>query len=147
MIISFEASANVDTSLFGYFSLRYDPEFFQDIKENLTEISKDGVLSFSVNLDDVRLIFGEFHSVRRTIKVADVEQQKFTNVFNADFDHKLLKRFSTVKLNIDREYFYFTGSFQRYKTYPPIEFQSLNFDVRFIDSLQKTYKKHESVVA
>ena len=36
MIISFEASANVDTTLFGYFSMQYDPEFFNDIKEKLT---------------------------------------------------------------------------------------------------------------
>ena len=41
MIISFEASANVDSTLFGYFSMEYDPEFFSDIKENLTEIPKN----------------------------------------------------------------------------------------------------------
>ena len=41
MIISFEASASEDTTLFGYFSMEYDPEFFSDIRENLTDIPKN----------------------------------------------------------------------------------------------------------
>jgi hypothetical protein len=86
MIVSFEASANVDTTLFGYFSLKYDHDFFQDIKENLIDIKKDDLLSFSLSDDDIRLLFGEYHSIRKFIKISDVEIQKYTNVFKLDFD-------------------------------------------------------------
>lgn len=139
MIISFEASANVDTNSFGYFSLRYDPELFQDIKENLTEIKKSEVLSFPVNLDDVRLTFALHHTVRKTISLSEVEKQKFTSVYKANFDHFQNKRFKSVKLNIDKDYFYFTGTYAKSKT-EIIQFQSLNFDARFIDTLEKHYK-------
>ena len=46
MIISFEASANVDTTYFGYFSMIYDQDFFNDIKVTLTEIPKDVILKY-----------------------------------------------------------------------------------------------------
>ena len=35
---------------------------------------------------------------------------------------------------------------KKHKSKLPIEFQSLNFDIRFIDSLQRTYGKQESMV-
>ena len=146
MIVSFEASANVDTTLFGYFSMKYDRDFFQDIKENLIDIKKDDLLSFSLSDDDIRLLFGEYHSIRRYIKIPDVEIQKYTDVFNLDFDSVSVKKFKSIKLNIDKDYFYFTGVFQSARQKTPIVFQSLNFDTRFIDSLHKTYKKQESVV-
>ena len=63
MIISFEASANVDTTLFGYFSMEYDPELFNDIKENLTEISKEEPISFSLDTDEVKLLQGSYHNI------------------------------------------------------------------------------------
>lgn len=144
MIVSFEASANVDTTLFGYFAMKYDPDFFQDIRENLTEIKKDKLLSFSCDTDDIKLVYGEFHSVKKILRVPDVEANKFTTVFNAKFEHVMTKRFESVKLNIDRDYFYFTGTYLRFSK--PIEFQSLNFDTRFIDSLEKAYNKQECVV-
>lgn len=145
MIISFEASANIDTTLFGYFSMQYDSDFLSAIKENLIEIKKNEVLSFSCDLDKIKLVYGEFHSVRRTLKIADVESNKFTTVFNANFDHALIKRFHSVKVNIDKDYFYFTGLYEA-KGKKLIEFQSLNFDTRFIDSVQKAYRKQELVV-
>lgn len=145
MIISFEASANIDTTLFGYFSMQYDSDFLSAIKENLTEIKKNEVLSFSCDLDKIKLVYGEFHSVRRTLKIADVESNKFTTVFNANFDHVLIKRFHSVKVNIDKDYFYFTGLYET-KGKKLIEFQSLNFDTRFIDSVHKAYRKQELVV-
>lgn len=144
MIVSFEASANVDTTLFGYFSMRYNPDFFQDIRENLTDIKKDKLLSFSCDLNEIKLVYGEFHSIRRTLKIADVEANKFTTVFNSNFEHIIIKKFQSVKLNIDRDYFYFTGLYV--KGSKTIEFQSLNFDTRFIDSLQKAYNKQECMV-
>ena len=82
MIISFEASANVDTTLFGYFSMQYDPEFFNDIKENLTEISKEDTLSFKLDPEEVKLLQGSYENVKRIISISDVEQNKFTNVFS-----------------------------------------------------------------
>lgn len=145
MIVSFEASANVDTTLFGYFAMKYDSELFQDIRVNLTEIQKDKLLSFPCDTENIKLVYGEFHSVRRTIKVSDVETNKFTTVFNANFEHSLMKRFEYVKLNIDRDYFYFSGLYIA-KGRKPIEFQSLNFDTRFIDTVQNTYNKQECVV-
>ena len=145
MIVSFEASANVDTTLFGYFSMKYDRDFFQDIKENLIDIKKDDLLSFSLSDDDIRLLFGEYHSIRRYIKIPDVEIQKYTVVFNHDFDSVPVKKFKSIKLNIDKDYFYFTGHYETGNN--PIEFQSLNFDTRFIESLEYKYKKcQESVV-
>ena len=139
MIISFEASANIDTSAFGYFSLKYDPEFFSAIKENLTEIKKSEVLSFPVNPNDIRLTFSKYDSVRRVINLSDVEKQKFTSVYNNNFDHFQTKRFESVKLHIDKDYFYFTGTYANSKT-EIIQFQSLNFDLRFIDSLEEHCK-------
>ena len=145
MIISFEASANVDTTLFGYFCMRYDEDFLNAIKENLTEINKDGMLSFSCDLDSIKLVYGEYTTARRTIKISDIEANKFTTVFNGKFDHVLTKRFESVKLNIDKDYFYFTGLYIA-KGRKLIEFQSLNFDARFIDSIHKAYSKQEFVV-
>lgn len=144
MIVSFEASANVDTTLFGYFAMKYDPEFFQDIRENLTEITKTRLLSFPCDLNDIKLVYGEYHTVKRIVRVPDVEANKFTTVFNANFDHVATKKFQSIKLNIDRDYFFFTGTHIRNSN--PIEFQSLNFDTRFIDSLEKAYNKQECVV-
>ena len=140
MIISFEASANVDTTLFGYFSMQYDPEFFQDIKENLTEISKDDSLSFKLDPEEIKLLQGSYENVRRIISLPEVEQNKFTNVFRRSFDTSIFKKFKNVKLHIDRDYFYFTGFYDTQKCKNPIEFQSLNFDVRFIESLENKYK-------
>lgn len=140
MIISFEASANIDTSLFGYFSMQYDPEFFSDIKENLTEISKDDTITFKLNPEDVKLLHGNYDNIKKIINISDVEKNKFTNVFRREFDTSGFKKFKNVKLHIDRDYFYFTGFYDTQKGTNPIEFQSLNFDLRFIDSLEQTYK-------
>ena len=137
MIISFEASANVDTNSFGYFSMKYDPELFSDIKENLTEITKVEPLSFNLNNNDVKLIFGEYHYVRRLIAIPDVEKQKFADNLRVDFEHISLKKFKSVKLHIDKDYFYFTGYYETKNSHQKINFQSLNFDTRFIDSLDR----------
>lgn len=140
MIISFEASANIDTSLFGYFSMQYDPEFFSDIKENLTEISKEDTITFKLNPEDIKLLHGNYDNIKKIINISDVEKNKFTNVFRREFDTSGFKKFKNIKLHIDRDYFYFTGFYATQKGTNPIEFQSLNFDVRFIDSLEQTYK-------
>ena len=141
MIISFEASANVDTTLFGYFSMEYDPELFSDIKENLTEISKNEPLSFKLDTNDVKLLQGAFHNIRRIICIPDIEKNKFTYVFKRNFESGTAKKFKYAKLHIDKDYFYFTGNYETGNN--PIEFQSLNFDTRFIESLEYKYKKHQ----
>jgi len=140
MIISFEASANVDTTLFGYFSMQYDSEFFFDIKENLTEISKDDIISFKLDPEEVKLLQGSYENVRRIISLPEVEKNKYTNVFKRNFDTSVFKKFKHVKLHIDRDYFYFTGHHENKDGTKPVEFQSLNFDVRFLESLENTYK-------
>ena len=140
MIISFEASANVDTTLFGYFSMEYDPEFFNDIKENLTEISKENTLTFNLDPEEVKLIHSSYDNVKKVISIAEVEENKFTTVFKRKFDSTGFKIFRNVKLHIDRDYFYFTGFYDTNAGTNPIEFQSLNFDVRFIDTLEQKYK-------
>ena len=140
MIISFEASANVDTTLFGYFSMQYDPEFFSDIKENLTEISKDETLTFKLNPEDIKLLHGKYDNIKKVINIPEIEQNKFTSVFKRKFDSTGFKMFKNVKLHIDRDYFYFTGFYDTQRGTNPIEFQSLNFDVRFIESLENKYK-------
>lgn len=140
MIISFEASANVDTTLFGYFSMQYDPEFFNDIKENLTEISKEDTLSFKLDPEEVKLLQGSYENVKRIISISDVEQNKFTNVFKRNFDTRGFKKFKNVKLHISKDYFYFTGHHENLNGTKPVEFQSLNFDVRFIEILEHKYK-------
>ena len=143
MIISFEASANVDTTLFGYFSMEYDPELFSDIKENLTEISKNEPLSFKLDTNDVKLLQGAFHNIRRIICIPDVEQNKFTDVLKREFDTSTFKKFKQCKLHIDKDYFYFTGHHENADGTKPVEFQSLNFDARFIDTIQNQYIKHQ----
>ena len=140
MIISFEASANIDTTLFGYFSMQYDQEFFSDIRENLTEISKDDTLSFKLDPEEVKLLQGSYENVKRVISISDVEQNKFTNVFKRKFDTRGFKKFKNVNLHIDKDYFYFTGHHENKNGTKPVEFQSLNFDVRFIESLENKFK-------
>ncbi len=140
MIISFEASANIDTTLFGYFSMQYDPEFFNDIKENLTEISKKDTLTFKLDPEEVKLLQGSYENVRRIISLPQVEKNKFTDVFKRNFDTSVFKKFKNVKLHIDKDYFYFTGHHENKDGTKPVEFQSLNFDVRFIESLENKYK-------
>jgi hypothetical protein len=139
MIISFEASANVDTTLFGYFSMEYDPEFFSDIKENLTEISKDQTLAFKLDTEELKLLQGKYENIKRVISISDVERNKFTDVFKRDFDTSTFKKFKHCKLHIDNDYFYFTGYYETPKN--QIEFQSLNFDTGFIERLEKKYNK------
>jgi hypothetical protein len=139
MIISFEASANVDTTLFGYFSMEYDPEFFSDIKENLTEISKDQTLAFKLDTEELKLLQGKYENIKRVISISDVERNKFTDVFKRDFDTSTFKKFKHCKLHIDNDYFYFTGYYETPKN--QIEFQSLNFDTGFIERLEKKYDK------
>ena len=146
MIISFEASANIDTTLFGYFSMQYDPEFFNDIKENLTEISKKDTLTFKLDPEEIKLLQGSYDNVRRIISLPDVEHNKVTSVFRRNFDTSVFKIFKNAKLHIDRDYFYFTGHYENKDGTKPVEFQSLNFDARFIDNLQKVYAKQEIVV-
>ncbi len=140
MIISFEASANVDTTLFGYFSMQYDPEFFLDIKENLTEISKKETLTFKLSPQDIKLLQGSYDNIKKVISISEVEQNKFTSVFKRKFDSTGFKIFKDIKLHIDSDYFYFTGFYDNLRGTNPIEFQSLNFDVRFIDTLEQRYK-------
>jgi hypothetical protein len=139
MIISFEASANVDTTLFGYFSMEYDPEFFSDIKENLIEISKDQTLAFKLDTEELKLLQGKYENIKRVISISDVERNKFTDVFKRDFDTSTFKKFKHCKLHIDNDYFYFTGYYETPKN--QIEFQSLNFDTGFIERLEKKYNK------
>jgi hypothetical protein len=139
MIISFEASANVDTTLFGYFSMEYDPDFFSDIKENLTEISKDQTLAFKLDTEELKLLQGKYENIKRVISISDVERNKFTDVFKRDFDTSTFKKFKHCKLHIDNDYFYFTGYYETPKN--QIEFQSLNFDTGFIERLEKKYNK------
>ena len=143
MIISFEASANVDSTLFGYFSMEYDPEFFSDIKENLTEIPKSKPLAFKLDIDNVKLLQGAFHNIRRIICIPDVEKNKFTYVFKRNFETGTAKKFKYAKLHIDKDYFYFTGHHENVDGTKPVEFQSLNFDARFIDTIQNQYIKHQ----
>jgi len=140
MIISFEAYANVDNGSFGYFSMKYDPELFSDIKENITEISKPEPLSFTVDTSDVKLLYGTFHYLRKMISIPDVENNKFTDKLKIEFGNARMKELKKVKLHIDRDYFYFTGCYETPKS--QVEFQSLNFDARFIDSLEKKYKEN-----
>jgi hypothetical protein len=140
MIISFEASANVDCEQLGYFSMKYDPELFSDIKENITEISKKEALSFSLDTSDVKLLYGTYHYLRKMITVSDIESNKFTDKLRIDFDHARMKQFQKVNLHIDKDYFYFTGYYENSKS--KIEFQSLNFDARFIDTLEMKYNRN-----
>jgi hypothetical protein len=143
MIISFEASANVDSTLFGYFSMEYDPDFFSDIKENLTDIPKSKPLAFKLDIDNVKLLQGAFHNIRRIICIPDVEKNKFTYVFKRNFETGTAKKFKFAKLHIDKDYFYFTGHHENVDGTKPVEFQSLNFDARFIDTIQNQYIKHQ----
>ena len=136
MIISFEASANIDSDYLGYFLMQYDPEFFSDIKENISEISKPEPLSFSLDTSDVKLLYGTYHYLRRMITIPDIENNKFTDKVK---DHTRFKYFNKVKLHIDKDYFYFTGYYETPKS--QVEFQSLNFDARFIETLEKQYNK------
>lgn len=139
MIISFEASANIDSDYLGYFLMEYDPDFFSDIKENITEISKPEPLSFSLDTSDVKLLYGTYHYLRRMITIPDIENNKFTDKVKIEFDHAKFKYFNKVKLHIDKDYFYFTGYYETPKS--QVEFQSLNFDARFIETLEKQYNK------
>ena len=108
--------------------------------------SQRDTLSFKLDPEEVKLLQGSYENVKRIISISDVEQNKFTNVFKRKFDTSGFKKFKNVKLHIDKDYFYFTGHYENKDGTKPVEFQSLNFDARFIDSLQKIYAKQEIVV-
>jgi hypothetical protein len=57
--------------------------------------------------------------------------------------NKLLYPRKYAKLHIDKDYFYFTGHHENLDGTKPVEFQSLNFDVRFIDTIQNQFIKHQ----
>jgi hypothetical protein len=119
--------------------MEYDPEFFSDIKENLTEISKDQTLAFKLDIEELKLLQGKYENIKRVISISDVERNKFTDVFKRDFDTSTFKKFKHCKLHIDNDYFYFSGYYETPKN--QIEFQSLNFDTGFIERLEKKYNK------
>ena len=108
MIISFEASANIDTDYFGYFSMKYDPEFFSDIKENITEISKkeDGIdISFLGSgglLFEAKLIeLMQDNNIKiKTINLIDTKYKNIKTTFDwsSIIDTNLIYLSSTIKI-------------------------------------------------
>lgn len=134
-----EASPSEDTTLFSYMLLPNDKELFSDIHENITTIKKDSPLSFKFEDGYFKCTQGAYHNVHRSIKVSEIEENKFT--FNTTNYVKSPNAFDLkeCRLYIDHGFFYFTGFIVKNKR--KIEFQSVNFDRFFVEKLLKVWKE------
>jgi hypothetical protein len=124
MNLVIEASMSEDSPLFSYMILEYDKEFISDIHENLTTIKKDAPLTFKLGDGFLKCTQGAFHTLRKQIKISEIEDKKF-HIKQGNFD-KTKSTFDLVdcKMHIDSGFCFFTGKTSTNK----VEYQSVNFD-------------------
>lgn len=134
MNVAIEAIPSEDTSLFTYMLFEYDKEFFNDIYENLTEISKDNPLTFNLKQGYFTVIQGSYETVRKKISIANVEAEKYSKT-DAKFNPSAyVFPLDYCQVHIDRNYFYFTA--YTFKNRKKLEFQSINFDKIFLEKIR-----------
>ncbi len=82
MYIAVDAIANEDDPKLSYLMFPYDEDFLDAIEENLKEIRVENEITFS--LDDVLLIRGEFHYVRKKVTMTDISEHRYCIARNTE---------------------------------------------------------------
>jgi hypothetical protein len=79
MTVAIEAIPSEDSSLFTYLVFEYDKELFSDVHENLTQITKDGKLTFNLESNFFTIVRGAYHTLKRKLSITSIEKNKFSN--------------------------------------------------------------------
>ena len=134
--------ADEDDPKLSYLLFPYDEELLEAIEENLKEIRVDNEIVFSI--DDVLLIRGEYHYVRKKVTMTDISNNRFSLGHNTDTIPKLSK----PKVHLTNDYFYFSG--YRIPTSKNdksnIKYVSGNFNLVSIENLRKYVKSKKAMV-
>jgi hypothetical protein len=135
MTVAIEAIPSEDSSLFTYLVFEYDKELFSDVHENLTQISKDGKLTFNLESNFFTIVRGAYHTLKRKLSITSIEKNKFSNSVMSLKTSQNIFPLEYCQLHIESNYFYFTA--HTFKSQKKVEYQSINFDRTFIENLQK----------
>jgi len=142
MYISVDAMADVDDTKLSYLMFPYDEDLLDAIKENLKEIRVEDEIIFS--LDDLLLIRGEFHYVRKKITITDISNYRYCIGRNTES----VPHLDSAKLHVANDYFYFSGYRKVTSKNEKIntKFVSENFNLVTIDNLKKYVKSKKDMV-
>jgi hypothetical protein len=135
MTVAIEAIPSEDSSLFTYLVFEYDKELFSDVHENLTQITKDGKLTFNLESNFFTIVRGAYHTLKRKLSITSIEKNKFSNSVMSLKTSQNIFPLEYCQLHIESNYFYFTA--HTFKSQKKVEYQSINFDRTFIENLQK----------
>ena len=142
MYIAVDAMAIEDDPKLSYLLFPYDEDLLEAIEENLKEIRVEDEIIFS--LDDVLLIRGEFHYVRKKVTMTDISEHRFSLGHNTES----IPILENSKLHVANDYFYFSGFGKQNGTKgsPIVKFVSENFNLVTIDKLKKYVKSKKDMV-
>ncbi len=142
MYIAVDAIANEDDPKLSYLMFPYDEDFLDAIEENLKEIRVENEITFS--LDDVLLIRGEFHYVRKKITMTDISEHRYCIARNTD----KIPQLQNSKLHVANDYFYFSGYRKPINRHDKanVKFVSENFNLVTIENLRKYVKSKKAMV-
>ena len=142
MYIAVDAIANEDDSKLSYLMFPYDEDFLDAIEENLKEIRVEDEITFS--LDDVLLIRGEFHYVRKKVTMTDISEHRYCIARNTD----KIPQLQNSKLHVANDYFYFSGYRKPINRHDKanVKFVSENFNLVTIENLRKYVKSKKAMV-
>jgi hypothetical protein len=142
MYIAVDAIANEDDSKLSYLMFPYDEDFLDAIEENLKEIRVENEITFS--LDDVLLIRGEFHYVRKKVTMTDISEHRYCIARNTE----KIPQLQNSKLHVANDYFYFSGYRKPINRHDKanVMFVSENFNLVTIENLRKYVKSKKAMV-
>ena len=141
MYIAVDAIANEDDPKLSYLMFPYDEDFLDAIEENLKEIRVENEITFS--LDDVLLIRGEFHYVRKKVTMTDISEHRYCIARNTE----KIPQLQNSKLHVANDYFYFSGYRKATKNDKTnVMFVSENFNLVTIENLRKYVKSKKAMV-
>lgn len=142
MYIAVDAIANEDDAKLSYLMFPYDEDFLDAIEENLKEIRVEDEITFS--LDDVLLIRGEFHYVRKKVTMTDISEHRYCIARNTE----KIPQLQNSKLHVANDYFYFSGYRKPINRHDKanVKFVSENFNLVTIENLRKYVKSKKAMV-
>jgi hypothetical protein len=142
MYIAVDAIANEDDPKLSYLMFPYDEDFLDAIEENLKEIRVENEITFS--LDDVLLIRGEFHYVRKKVTMTDISEHRYCIARNTE----KIPQLQNSKLHVANDYFYFSGYRKPINRHDKanVMFVSENFNLVTIENLRKYVKSKKVMV-
>ena len=141
MYIAVDAIAIEDDPKLSYLLFPYDEDLLEAIEENLKEIRVEDEIIFS--LDDVLLIRGEFHYVRKKVTMTDISEHRFSLGHNIES----IPILENSKLHVANDYFYFSGYRKGTKNDKSnLKYVSGNFNLITIEKLRKYVKSKRDMV-